>query len=85
MPGYVEAVAHLDERCDVDYFGIGNGDYDHLELLMPPLDFEPGLGVPFAGSVKRAVPEAVVVAEDGSPVPSSESRHSATARATWSA
>ena len=30
---------------------------------MPPLDFEPGLGVPFAGSVKRAVPEAVVVAE----------------------
>jgi len=63
MPGYVEAVAHLNERCDVDYFGIGNGDYDHLELLMPPLDFEPGLGVPFAGSVKRAVPEAVVVAE----------------------
>ena len=60
MPGYVEAAAHLQERCDVDYFGIGNGDYDHLELLMPTLDFEPGFGVRFAEQVKRAVPEAVV-------------------------
>jgi 2,4-dienoyl-CoA reductase-like NADH-dependent reductase (Old Yellow Enzyme family)/thioredoxin reductase len=63
MPGYVEAAAHLRERCDVDYFGIGNGDYDHLELLMPTLDFEPGFGVRFAEQVKRAVPEAVVIAE----------------------
>jgi 2,4-dienoyl-CoA reductase-like NADH-dependent reductase (Old Yellow Enzyme family) len=63
MPGYVEAVAHLLERCDVDYFGIGNGDYDHLELLMPPLDFEPGFGVQFARAVKEAVPAAIVIAE----------------------
>jgi len=63
MPDYVEAVAHLLERCDVDYFGIGNGDYDHLDLLMPPLDFEPGFGIPFARAVKRAVPDAVVIAE----------------------
>jgi 2,4-dienoyl-CoA reductase-like NADH-dependent reductase (Old Yellow Enzyme family) len=63
MPGYVEAVGHLHERCDVDYFGIGNGDYDHLELLMPPLDFEPGFGIQFAERVKRAVPDAVVIAE----------------------
>jgi 2,4-dienoyl-CoA reductase-like NADH-dependent reductase (Old Yellow Enzyme family) len=63
MPGYVEAVAHLLEHCDVDYFGIGNGDYDHLELLMPPLDFEPGFGVRFARAVKQAVPAAVVIAE----------------------
>jgi 2,4-dienoyl-CoA reductase-like NADH-dependent reductase (Old Yellow Enzyme family) len=63
MPGYVEAVAHLLERCDVDYFGIGNGDYDHLELLMPSLDFEPGLGIQFARAVKQAVPAAVVIAE----------------------
>ena len=63
MPGYVEAVAHLAERCDVDYFGIGNGDYDSLDLLMPTLDYEPGFGVPFARAVKQAVPDAVVIAE----------------------
>jgi 2,4-dienoyl-CoA reductase-like NADH-dependent reductase (Old Yellow Enzyme family) len=63
MPGYVEAAAHLHERCDVDYLAIGNGNYDHLELLMPTLDFEPGFGVRFAEPVKRAVPGAVVVAE----------------------
>ncbi len=61
MPGYVEAVAHL--RCDIDYFGIGNGDYDSLDLLMPTLDYEPGFGVPFARAVKEAVPDAVVIAE----------------------
>jgi 2,4-dienoyl-CoA reductase-like NADH-dependent reductase (Old Yellow Enzyme family)/thioredoxin reductase len=63
MPGYVEAVAHLAERCDVDYFGIGNGDYDSLDLLMPTLDYEPGFGVRFARAVKQAAPDAVVVAE----------------------
>jgi 2,4-dienoyl-CoA reductase-like NADH-dependent reductase (Old Yellow Enzyme family) len=63
MPGYVKAAAHLKERCDVDYFGIGNGDYDHLELLMPTLDFEPGFGIRFAEQVKGAVPGAVVIAE----------------------
>jgi 2,4-dienoyl-CoA reductase-like NADH-dependent reductase (Old Yellow Enzyme family) len=63
LPGYVEAVAHLHEECDVDYFGIGNGDYDHLELLMPSLDFEPGFGVVYAAAVKRSVPEAIVLAE----------------------
>jgi 2,4-dienoyl-CoA reductase-like NADH-dependent reductase (Old Yellow Enzyme family) len=63
MPDYVEAIAHLLDFCDVDYFGIGNGDYDHLELLMPPLDFEPGVGIPFARAVKRAVPSSVVIAE----------------------
>jgi 2,4-dienoyl-CoA reductase-like NADH-dependent reductase (Old Yellow Enzyme family)/thioredoxin reductase len=63
MPGYVEAAAHLDERCDLDYVGIGNGNYDHLELLMPPLDFEPGFGIRFAEPVKRAVPTAAVIAE----------------------
>ena len=63
MPGYVDAVAHLAERCDVDYFGIGNGDYEHLELLMPSLDFEPGYGVQFADAVKRGVPAACVIAE----------------------
>ena len=63
MPGYVQAVAHLAERCDVDYFGIGNGDYDSLDLLMPTLDYEPGFGVPFARAVKHAVPDAVVIAE----------------------
>jgi 2,4-dienoyl-CoA reductase-like NADH-dependent reductase (Old Yellow Enzyme family) len=63
MPDYLDAVAHLHDRCDVDYFGIGNGDYDNPELLMPPLDFEPGFGLRFAGAVKRAVPGAVVIAE----------------------
>jgi 2,4-dienoyl-CoA reductase-like NADH-dependent reductase (Old Yellow Enzyme family)/thioredoxin reductase len=63
LPEYVEAVAHLNERCDIDYFGIGNGNYDHLELLMPSLDFEPGFGVPYAAAVKQAVPGATVLAE----------------------
>jgi 2,4-dienoyl-CoA reductase-like NADH-dependent reductase (Old Yellow Enzyme family)/thioredoxin reductase len=63
MPGYVDAVAHLAEHCDVDYFGIGNGNYDNLDLLMPTLDFEPGFGVPFARAVKQAVPGATVLAE----------------------
>ncbi len=63
MPGYVDAVAHLAEHCDVDYFGIGNGDYDNLDLLMPTLDYEPGFGIPFARAVKQAVPAAVVLAE----------------------
>ncbi len=63
MPGYVDAVAHLAEHCDVDYFGIGNGDYDSLDLLMPTLDYEPGFGVQFARAVKQAVPQAVVIAE----------------------
>ena len=63
MPGYIDAVSHLAERCDVDYFGIGNGDYDNLDLLMPTLDYEPGFGIPFARAVKQAVPGAVVIAE----------------------
>jgi 2,4-dienoyl-CoA reductase-like NADH-dependent reductase (Old Yellow Enzyme family) len=63
MPGYVEAVRHLVERCDVDYIGVGNGDYDSLDLLMPTLDYEPGFGVQFARAVKTAVPDAVVIAE----------------------
>ena len=63
MPGYVDAVAYLAEHCDVDYFGIGNGNYDDLDLLMPTLDYEPGFGIPFARAVKERVPDAVVIAE----------------------
>jgi len=63
MPGYVDAVGHLAEHCEVDYFGIGNGDYDNLDLLMPTLDYEPGFGIPFARAVKQAIPAAVVLAE----------------------
>jgi 2,4-dienoyl-CoA reductase-like NADH-dependent reductase (Old Yellow Enzyme family) len=63
MPGYADAVAYLSERCDVDYFGIGNGNYDNLDLLMPTLDYEPGFGIPFARAAKEAAPDAVVLAE----------------------
>ena len=84
MPGYVEAVAHLAERCDIDYFGIGNGDYDSLDLLMPTLDYEPGFGVPFARAVKQSVPDAVVIAEDESRDPKWASERSQTEAATWS-
>jgi hypothetical protein len=63
MPGYADAVAYLAERCDVDYFGIGNGNYDNLDLLMPTLDYEPGFGIPFARAAKEAAPDAVVLAE----------------------
>jgi hypothetical protein len=63
MREHVDAVAHLAARCDIDYFGIGNGNYDNLDLLMPTLDYEPGYGIPFARAVKQAVPDAVVLAE----------------------
>ena len=63
MPGYTDAVAYLAEKCDVDYFGIGNGNYDNLDLLMPTLDYEPGFGIPFARAAKEAAPDAVVLAE----------------------
>ena len=63
MPGYADVVAHLADRCDVDYFGVGNGNYDHLDLLMPTLDYDPGFGVPFARAVKQRTPAAIVLAE----------------------
>jgi 2,4-dienoyl-CoA reductase-like NADH-dependent reductase (Old Yellow Enzyme family) len=63
MRGYEDAVAYLAEMCDVDYFGVGNGNYDNLDLLMPTLDYEPGFGIPFARAAKEAAPNAIVLAE----------------------
>ena len=63
MDGYVEAVSYLAERCDIDYVGVGNGNYEQPYLLVPPMEIEPGFGVQFARRVKQAVPSLAVLAE----------------------
>ena len=47
-PEFERLVQLLEAECDVDYMGIGNGDYQHTELIIPPLDIEPGIGIPNA-------------------------------------
>jgi NADPH-dependent 2,4-dienoyl-CoA reductase/sulfur reductase-like enzyme len=56
-------VSHLAERCDIDYVGVGNGNYEQQHLLVPPMEIEPGFGVQFARRVKQAVPSLAVLAE----------------------
>ena len=63
MDGYEEAVAHLSERCEIDYVGVGHGNYEAPFLIVPPMEFEPGHGVPFAARAKRAAPGLAVIAE----------------------
>jgi 2,4-dienoyl-CoA reductase-like NADH-dependent reductase (Old Yellow Enzyme family) len=63
MEGYEEAVAHLSERCEIDYVGVGHGNYEAPFLIVPPMEFEPGHGIPFAARAKLAAPELAVLAE----------------------
>ena len=63
MEGYEEAVAHLSAECEIDYVGVGHGNYEAPFLIVPPMEFEPGHGVPFAARAKRAAPGLAVVAE----------------------
>jgi 2,4-dienoyl-CoA reductase-like NADH-dependent reductase (Old Yellow Enzyme family) len=58
-----DAAAHLDERCDLDYVGVGNGSYAEPHLIIPPMDLPEGIGVPFAAAVKDRVARAAVIAE----------------------
>ena len=63
MNGYEDALAHLSARCDIDYAGVGHGNYETPYLIVPPMDFAPGHGVPFAARAKRAVPGLAILAE----------------------
>lgn len=63
MEEYVDAAAHIAERCDVDYFGIGNGSYDAPHLLIPPMGTEPGMGIACAAPVKGRLSGPAVIAE----------------------
>jgi NADPH-dependent 2,4-dienoyl-CoA reductase/sulfur reductase-like enzyme len=63
LPGYAEAAAHLAERCDIDYFGIGDGSYAEPHLLIPPLEIPAGVGVANAAEAKSRLPHTAVIAE----------------------
>jgi 2,4-dienoyl-CoA reductase-like NADH-dependent reductase (Old Yellow Enzyme family) len=63
MPGYEEIVAHLTARCDIDYVGVGHGNYEQPHLVVPPMELPPGHGVPFAARAKEAAPTAVILAQ----------------------
>ncbi|MBA3382662.1 MAG: NAD(P)-binding protein [Actinobacteria bacterium] len=65
LPSYVDAAVALVDACDVDYVGVGNGDYDNLHLLIPPTEVEPGFGVPFAAAVRGRLPSSVLVIAEG--------------------
>lgn len=63
LPGYEEAVAELTSRCDVDYVGVGHGNYEQPHLVVPPMELPPGHGVPFAARAKEAAPGTAILAE----------------------
>jgi 2,4-dienoyl-CoA reductase-like NADH-dependent reductase (Old Yellow Enzyme family) len=63
MEGYEEAVAYLSEHCEIDYVGVGHGNYEAPFLIVPPMELEPGHGVPFAARAKQAAPGLAVIAE----------------------
>jgi hypothetical protein len=62
-PEFERLVQHLESECDVDYMGIGNGDYQHTELIIPPLDIEPGIGIPNAARAKAVAKDVRILAE----------------------
>jgi len=54
-PGYVDVAAHLSAVCDVDYLGVGNGNYENVHLIIPPMELPEGVGVPNAARVTAAL------------------------------
>lgn len=54
-PGYADAAAHLAAACDLDYVGVGNGNYESLHLIIPPMELPEGVGVPNAERVTAAL------------------------------
>jgi 2,4-dienoyl-CoA reductase-like NADH-dependent reductase (Old Yellow Enzyme family) len=55
--------AALARASDIDYVAVGNGSYHAFEMIIPPMDVELGVGIPFARRVKEALPGTAVVAE----------------------
>ena len=62
-PEFERLIAHLHTACDLDYMGVGNGDYNHTELIIPPLDLPPGIGIPNAARAKAVLPDLAIIAE----------------------
>jgi 2,4-dienoyl-CoA reductase-like NADH-dependent reductase (Old Yellow Enzyme family) len=62
-PEFERLVTHLHAECDLDYMGVGNGDYQHTELIIPPLDLPPGIGIPNAARAKAVLPDLAIIAE----------------------
>ena len=63
MQEYVEAVDHLASHCDIDYVGVGNGNYESLHLTIPPMEVEVGIGIAPAAAVRRGTNVRAVMAE----------------------
>jgi len=64
-PEFERLVQHLEAECDIDYMGIGNGDYQHTELIIPPLDVPPGIGIPNAARAKAVAPDRLAILAEG--------------------
>ena len=62
-PEFERLVQLLEAECDVDYMGIGNGDYTKTELIIPPLDLPPGIGIPNAARAKAVAKDVLILAE----------------------
>ncbi len=63
LDGYEEVAAYLTAQCDVDYVGIGHGNYERPYLVVPPMELPPGHGIAFAARAKAAAPGATILAE----------------------
>jgi 2,4-dienoyl-CoA reductase-like NADH-dependent reductase (Old Yellow Enzyme family) len=63
MQEYVEAVDYLALECDIDYVGVGNGNYESLHLTIPPMEVEVGIGIGPAAAVRRSTKVSAVIAE----------------------
>jgi len=62
-PEFERLAVLLNEACDIDYMGIGNGDYQSTELIIPPLDMPAGIGIPNAARAKAVLPHLPILAE----------------------
>ena len=66
MEGYDDAVAHLASACEIDYVGVGNGNYLSAHLIIPPMELSPGFGQPYAAKMTATLaagPKLAVIAE----------------------
>ncbi len=63
LADYEAVVAHLAASCEIDYCGIGHGNYELPFLIVPPMEIAPGHGVPFAARARRAAPGLAILAE----------------------
>ncbi len=62
-PEFERLALLLDNTCDIDYIGVGNGDYQSTELIIPPLDMVPGIGIPNAARAKAVLPNLAILAQ----------------------